>query len=225
MIHYILRILLSQRHVQLQHEEQMVVQVLYPTLDTWYDHDGSIHNKSNVQMHLQFFIQTLRRPLWMKQQQHQFVHDMIELILEQISQQQQDEEYNQIESRTTTISLSSYQKKLHQYHFPVSNKNRNHSSNSDDDVENTNAFKELHHDGTTAEQLFDQSTDPTTTTTSPVQEIINELFSFIQRANNDNNIKNNNVTTIFILGSVGSGKTYICNQIAEQSIPSTTFGM
>lgn len=231
MIYYILRILLSQHHQQLQREEQMLMYTLYPTLDAFYDYDESTNNNNNnnrMQFLLQWCIQTLRQPLWTNQQQ--YMNDMIELLLEQIRQQQQElgmNDDNQIESRTTMISLLSFQTKLHQYNFPVKSKNSNN------DVVNTKEFQEIYHDGmmTELDHSADWTSSTITTTSSLAQKIIINESSFHimhRTTNHDMNKKNNIVTTILIIGSVGSGKTYICNQLEEQlslSTPSTTLGM
>ena len=231
--YYIMRILLSQHEQQLQREEQMLMHTLYPTLDAWYDHDESTNNNNNnVQLHLQWCIQTLCQPLWTNQQQ--YMYDMIELLLEQIRQQQQQElvmnDDNQIASRTTMMSLSSFQTKQHHYNLPVKSKN------SCDDLVHMKEIQEIDHDGImTTEPILDHSTDWTsstiTTTASLAQKMIHESFHFIYRTPNhhDNSSNNkNNVTTILIIGSVGSGKTYICNQLEKQlslSTRSTTLGM
>jgi hypothetical protein len=210
MYHFLYR-LISEYQLQWQYEEQMMHHVLYPTLDTWYDNDDSTtrttgdgrgsSSRTNVQ--LQFCVKILRR-LWTLQEQQQYFQDNIELLLQLVEEQTEDmnidSNHHQVEEkrRDTEVSLLSFIQKQFQ--------TAKYKSNVKNEI----------HDRDTPQRPFRPSATMLSTESASsrtvVPSIIDEAISFIHRTNitGDNHIK-----TLLLIGSEGSGKTYLCNQLEE----------
>ena len=235
-IYFFLQRLLSEHQLQWQYEAQMVTQVLYPTLDTCYNDDEST-NCGNTNVSLQFCIQILRR-LWTIQQQEQYFHDNIELLLNFLQDDAKtidENDHHSMQSRqhTTAMSLKSFHNKLQHYYAPTQNQSQNHARNRVSMENEAKAILQINVNERVADipPFYKYTTDSIATVlprtgSGLVHDIIQDLLYFIRETKCPSN--EYVVKTILIIGTDGSGKTSLCKQLEEQlsfSMPSTISGM
>ncbi len=205
----LLQMLLSEHQLQLQCEELLLSQVLYPTFDTCYDEDASTRTDVN----LQYCRRTLlrRRPI---------VPDHMDLLLQHINQQQQQQQQeetigdnHQSRRNDAVVSRSSLQEQLRPYFVPPHPTN---DEDEDDDEESN------HTTLPTASATEPGGSIDATTMSLTCRTIGDESWSWFHTATNGNWVQ-----ILLVIGSVGSGKTCICQQFEELiscSTPSTISG-
>ena len=199
--------LLSEYQLQWQYEDQMILHVLHPTLDTWYDNSDESGGDMNSQ--LRFCIQILRRQ-WTIQQYHQYFQDNIELLMQLIEEQvTNDNEARPMEARrhTTKALLPSLQKKYRQCYFSTRDSSNSRRIKIDDGVTKGRPFCPFN------DSALSIGIESTAGSRRTRQTIIDESFYYINRTNT---APHDIVKTILIIGSEGSGKTYLCNELEEQ---------
>jgi hypothetical protein len=224
-IYTLLLRLFSEYQIQWQYEEQMIRHVLHPTLDTWYNNDINESNLANTAVNdsdtnptnvsLQFCIQILRR-MWTIQEQEQYFHDNIELLL-QLIEEEPNEIIPNVHDRHPGVTIARWQSSLSlvQQQFKLLNVRPDKGVPNNLCMEHKSIDNNpLVDDGIVTTSSVHGFTDSVTICPNAGRNsIIDEAVDVMHRRNT---ATDDIVKTILIIGSHGTGKTYLCNQLEER---------
>ena len=210
------QMLLSEHLLQLQCEERMLNQVLYPTLDTCYDDDDDDDASTRMDVNLQYCVRTLQR-----RRRQSMLPDHMDLLLQHIHHQQQQQQEEEAilgdnhQSRRTdaVVSWSSIPEQWRWYFVPSTNEHSTHPTN-DDEVSNPVTLP------TTTNEELGGILHETTTTSRTCRAIMDAWWNRQHTTTTPITNGHDWVEMVVVVGSVGSGKTWMCHQFEELLIAS-----